>query len=93
MIVVTGGGRGFGRVLAQELISSGARVVITGRNKDVLNIATAELGKKTSYHVFEVSDNDAVSAAFSDIVDKYGEIDTLVNNAGVLGPVDFFLAK
>lgn len=90
LVVITGGSRGFGKVLAKELIDSGARVVITGRNEVALEQVTLELGNNAYYCTFDISDPDSVSAAFSYINKAHGEIDTLINNAGVLGPVDFF---
>lgn len=90
LVVVTGGGRGLGRVFARRLAQSGARVVITGRDPETLSRSAAEIGHGTESIAFDVTDAGQVRDAFAEIERRFGPVEALVNNAGVLGPVDYF---
>jgi 3-oxoacyl-[acyl-carrier protein] reductase len=76
-IVVTGGGTGIGKAIAAAFAAQGDRVVITGRRKDVLAGAAAEIGARAV--PFDASDPAQVSAALADLPER---VDVLVNNAG-----------
>ena len=79
--LVTGGGTGLGRGMAQCLIAAGARVVITGRRADVLETAAAEIGA-----IPWVSDVNAPGAArelIATVTEKVGAPGIVVNNAGI----------
>ena len=83
--VVTGGGSGIGRCVAHELASLGAMVVVTGRNRDKLDRAVAEIaedGGRAEALAFDIRDEEAVGSAIGQIVEKHGRIHGLVNNAG-----------
>lgn len=83
--VVTGGGSGIGRCIAHELASLGAQVIITGRSQEKLDTVCGEInddGGKADSFAFDIRDEDAVSTTIAAIVEKYGRIDCLVNNAG-----------
>ncbi|HEY2717886.1 MAG TPA: SDR family oxidoreductase [Solirubrobacterales bacterium] len=87
--LVTGGGRGIGRAIAQVFAEAGITVAITGRNAEVLSAAAAEVatsGGAVSAHPCDVSDEAAVAACVEDVIDRHGGIDILVNNAGIAGP-------
>lgn len=90
LVVVTGGGRGIGVVFARYLRNSGAKVVITGRDPHTLKQAATDIGEDIHYVHFDVTSLAAVQAAFEQIETDHGPIDTLVNNAGVWGPVEYF---
>ncbi len=84
-IIVTGGGSGIGRCLAHELCSLGANVVITGRNKSKLECVVNELSEYSGaakYYVCDSRDEQQVSQTVDFILDSFGAIDGLVNNAG-----------
>jgi len=78
--LVTGGGSGIGAAIAKELIDKGAKVTITGRNRDRLESTAAELG--ASLQVADVTDRAEVAAAFRAAESEHGTIDVLINNAG-----------
>lgn len=84
-IMVTGGGSGIGRALAHELVSLGADVVILGRNTEKLDTVLAEIredgGDATSI-ACDIRDEPSVIAAIDQVLEKFGRIDGLVNNAG-----------
>lgn len=84
-ILVTGGGRGLGYSIAKKCISSGASVLITGRNVETLQNAQSELGLKCHYMVFDISSFENIDIFFDDAEKKFGErhIDAIVNNAGI----------
>lgn len=76
-VVVTGGGTGLGRAIAEDFIAAGDRVTITGRRRDVLAATAGSIGATAV--VFDASDPAQVQAALADLPDV---VDVLVNNAG-----------
>lgn len=84
--VVTGASRGIGQGIALELAKAGATVALVSRTADALKIVADEIaavGGKASVHPCDISDGEAVTATFKEIVNQYGELHILVNNAGV----------
>jgi Short-chain dehydrogenases of various substrate specificities len=84
--IITGGGRGLGKAVAQILANEGANVGITGRNENYLKIAANELrqtGVKVAYAVFSVDNELEVKAGIESLANELGGIDILVNNAGI----------
>lgn len=81
--VVTGGSRGIGLAIASALVSKGARVVITGRDRQHLDTAAQQLGTSAHAVQADVSKPDDAAAAIGGAVDRFGGLDVLVNNAGV----------
>ncbi|MDP8971083.1 MAG: SDR family oxidoreductase [Actinomycetota bacterium] len=88
--LVTGGGRGIGRVLAQALAGAGAAVGLIARSSDQLaesvNLIEAA-GGAAAAATADVSDERATAAAFASLRHQLGPVDFLVNNAGISGPV------
>jgi citronellol/citronellal dehydrogenase len=85
VIIVTGGGSGIGRCTAHELASLGARVVICGRNPDKLNTVVAEIledGGLAHALVCDIRDEAVVGSTIDHVLERFGRIDGLVNNAG-----------
>src|SRR4051812_27781616 len=78
--VVTGGSRGLGFALAQELRAQGARVAICARGEEQLFAARAKLGDDVVAIPCDVGDQAQVAA----FIDEVGPVDVLVNNAGVI---------
>jgi len=83
-ILITGGGTGLGRTMAERLAGLGADLVITGRRAEVLAQTAQEIGDAHGVTVrtaaFDVRDYDAVEAALDDVW-AGGVPDTLINNA------------
>jgi NAD(P)-dependent dehydrogenase (short-subunit alcohol dehydrogenase family) len=79
--LVTGAGRGMGVDIAQAALAAGHAVVATGRNAERVS---APLGKHDDLLVvaLDVTDPASASAAVQAALDRFGRIDTLVNNAG-----------
>jgi 3-oxoacyl-[acyl-carrier protein] reductase len=78
-VVVTGGGTGIGRAVAQAFAMAGDSVVITGRRSDVLAATAARLGPAVRSVAFDATDPDRVEAALDRLP---AHLDVLVNNAG-----------
>ena len=85
--LVTGGSRGIGKACALELAASGCDVVINyAGNVDAANQTVEELkalGVNAEAVKFDVSNQAEVDEAIAGIIEKYGRIDVLVNNAGI----------
>lgn len=85
--VVTGGSQGFGFAIANELLKAGARVALIARTENKLTDAVTSLGEDKAFAVAaDIANKTEVNAAFRKIVNHYGRIDGLVNNAGVARP-------
>ena len=86
--VVTGGARGIGRAIAARLLASGANVMLWDVDAARLEATAAALGESgpVDAAIADVSDPDAVEAARAATVERFGGIDILVNDAGILGP-------
>lgn len=80
---ITGATSGFGEAAARAFVKAGWRVVGTGRRADRLEQLAAELGSNFHGAVFDVRDEAARDAALDALPEGFGEIDLLVNNAGL----------
>ncbi len=86
VVVVTGGGRGLGRAIAQGFADEGAEVVIVGRDAATLATTAAEMvghGARVHPYAADISDPVAVEGLASHLLDHFGRVDALVNNAGI----------
>ncbi|MBY4575633.1 2,4-dienoyl-CoA reductase [Gordonia paraffinivorans] len=84
-VIVTGGGSGIGRCTAHELAHLGANVVIVGRNPERLENVAAEIqedGGIVAPFVCDIRDEDRVKEVVTAVVERFGGIHGLVNNAG-----------
>jgi 3-oxoacyl-[acyl-carrier protein] reductase len=82
-ILITGSSRGIGRRIAEDFISLGARVLITGTNEALLREVKDELGSHCHYVRCNFSNTEEINSLFDQAVNKFGFIDTLINNAGI----------
>ena len=88
--LVSGGGRGIGRLLGARLAGAGAAVGLIARSGDELAAAAGEIhraGGMAAAAVADVTDQRATAAALAELRERLGTVDVLVNNAGVSGPV------
>lgn len=86
--IVTGGSRGIGLAVVKAFLNEGATVVLCGSRKETAEKAVAEIkneDKKAKVDGIypDLTDYASVKAAFDAVLEKYGRIDVLVNNAGV----------
>ena len=82
--LVTGGGSGIGRGIADLLAALGAHVVLASRKLERVEAAAAEIiaaGGRASAHAVDVRNADLVRTLVADVTDAHGRIDLLVNNA------------
>jgi 3-oxoacyl-[acyl-carrier protein] reductase len=79
--LITGGSSGIGRAVAQSLVAAGAHVAITGRNKHRLTEAAQAVGAHPIQA--DVSHEAEVTRTYAEVLDKFGDLDIVVNNAGV----------
>ena len=87
LALVTGGSRGIGASVATELAKAGYDVVITyAGNEEAANKTVEEikaLGVDSAAYKFDVSNNEETVKVVNEIIEKYGRVDVLVNNAGI----------
>ncbi|HVM49314.1 MAG TPA: SDR family oxidoreductase [Candidatus Acidoferrum sp.] len=96
--VITGGSRGLGLVMARQLARQGARLVLIARNAD--DVARAErelrgLGADVLAVPCDVRRQEEVNAAIEKAVARFGNVDVLINNAGIIqvGPLEHMTVK
>ena len=85
-VLITGSSQGIGLTLARGLGEAGASVIVNGRDEEKLASAAAELtdhGIAVEQLAFDVTDHAAVAKAVSHGISAIGDIDVLINNAGM----------
>jgi NAD(P)-dependent dehydrogenase (short-subunit alcohol dehydrogenase family) len=92
-VIVTGGSRGLGLVLARQLVDAGAKVAILARTEEDVRTAAAELrerGGDVLGLVCDISRKEEVESTVQKVLDRWGTVDVLFNVAGVIevGPLD-----
>lgn len=93
--IVTGAGRGIGHEIYSTLAREGVKVVVTDVRQDLLDNLTAEMaanGWEGFAQNVDVRNADSINALIEEILSRYGQIDILINNAGVAvsGPIETF---
>jgi NAD(P)-dependent dehydrogenase (short-subunit alcohol dehydrogenase family) len=86
VVLITGGSRGLGLVLARHVCAHGGNVAIIARDPDELMRAKTDLvprGGKVLMVECDLLDADQIQSAVRKIIDRFGKIDILINNAGV----------
>ena len=91
--LVTGGSRGLGLLLARELAKAGASLALCARDGDELARAEAELvnlGANVLTGICDVTQRDQVTRFVGEVEAKFGRVDVLINNAGIIevGPIE-----
>ena len=91
--IVTGSTMGIGLACAQEFAIEGSKVVVTGRSQDLGEKAVEEIRANGGDAIFircDISKNDQIQTLVQKTVEHYGQIDVVVNNAGVNHSANFF---
>lgn len=84
--IVTGASRGIGKAIALALAANGAKVACVARSADKLKETVDEIaaaGGTAEVHTLDVTDSDAVTKLVEGLAEKWGQLDIVVNNAGI----------
>ena len=84
--IVTGAGQGLGRAVSLEFIDEGSAVALLERNPETLHKVAADIREKGGAcepYALDITDYDAYRSVVSDVIARFGKIDTIVNNAAV----------
>ncbi len=83
--LITGGNSGIGLATARLFVAEGAKVTVTGRNKETLEAAAKELGPNALALTADATDIAATEAAVRRAAERFGKLDILFANAGIPG--------
>lgn len=87
--IVTGGGSGLGKAIAEKLIKNHITTIILGRDERKLESAAQDLGGLCHPVVFDLAQLSEIPTLVTGLVQQFGHIDILVNNAGINHKKDF----
>lgn len=88
IVLITGGNKGIGLATARQLGQRGASIIIGARNADRGAAAVQSLqeeGITAAAVTLDVTDDTSIEAAAKDVDDRFGRVDVLINNAGIVG--------
>ncbi|MGY3360836.1 meso-butanediol dehydrogenase/(S,S)-butanediol dehydrogenase/diacetyl reductase [Bradyrhizobium sp. GM0.4] len=84
VVIVTGAASGIGEATARRFVAEGAKVALADRNKGPLEkVANSLPADQVMVEVADVSDSSAVDGMVAAVLDRFGRLDVIVNNAGV----------
>ncbi|GGB61680.1 SDR family oxidoreductase [Shewanella inventionis] len=86
VVVITGGAGGLGLAMAHDLAAQGAKLALIDVDQTKLEQACADLGATTEVqgYALDITDEEDVVAGFKYIVEDFGQVNVLINNAGIL---------
>ena len=87
--IVTGAAQGFGKGIAEELYREGATIVIADMNEPLAQQVAQEMGERAVAIAVNVSDEESVANMVAQTVERFGGLDLMLSNAGVVrsGPI------
>jgi NAD(P)-dependent dehydrogenase (short-subunit alcohol dehydrogenase family) len=85
VVLVTGGSRGIGHAITRELVAEGARVAICGRDGEACDAAALQIGGDVAGFTGDVTDDGSIERLVAGVVERFGGLDAVVNNAGQFG--------
>jgi short-subunit dehydrogenase involved in D-alanine esterification of teichoic acids len=86
--VITGGGGGLGKAVAEWLIQEGKKVILVGRTESNLQTTSKELNN-SPYYVLDTGNVTAIPEFAKKVISEHPDVDCLINNAGVQRPLQF----
>ncbi len=86
VIVITGASKGIGREMAVKFSKSGAKVVLAARSFELMKSFSHELNPEHLIIKTDVREKKSVENMLSETIKKFGRIDVLINNAGIVEP-------
>ena len=88
VVAITGAARGIGRATADALVREGATVAIGDLDLEVAERTAGEIGPRAAAFALDVTDRASFERFLESVEDRFGAVDALINNAGImlLGP-------
>lgn len=84
VVIVTGASSGIGEAIARDLANGGCKVMLAARREERLKSLVQELGDGVAYHGTDVTDVKQVQEMAKATLDRFGKIDVMINNAGIM---------
>ena len=92
--VVTGGGQGIGKAICEKLADNGANIIIFDINEEIGNQTVKDISEKynvkSKFYKVNISLNDEVVQKFDEVLNEFGQVHFLINNAGITKDNLFF---
>ena len=85
--IVTGGASGLGEATCRLMVAEGARVIVADIQDDKGEAVAAAIGDGAIYRHLDVTSEDAIAAVVDETVERWGRLDCMFNNAGIVGSV------
>jgi meso-butanediol dehydrogenase / (S,S)-butanediol dehydrogenase / diacetyl reductase len=90
VVLVTGGGSGIGRAIARAFLDNGARVAVVGRRAEALSDTVHGYSEDRTHTVpADLAERGAAAEVVAEVVQRFGRLDVLVNNAAKYAPQEF----
>ena len=83
VVLITGATGGIGKSIARKMREKGAKLILSGTRQDVLNNIVSEFGNEAKAIVTDLNDKDDIISLADEAEKYFGQIDVLINNAGV----------
>src|SRR6266436_7479964 len=98
VVLITGGSRGLGLVLARYICARGGNVALIARDAEELARAKTDLAMRPNTVITfqcDLLDSEQIQAAVRRVIDRFGKIDILINNAGIIevGPLEHLMRE
>lgn len=84
VVLITGASSGIGEAAARELAAAGARLMLGARRADRLEALAGTLGENVGWARLDVTERESFAAFVDAAIERFGRVDVLVNNAGVM---------
>lgn len=93
VVIITGASSGIGEATARELAAKGAKLVLVARREERLKALQQEIGEQAVYQIADVTSYTQMEALATFTLEQFGQIDVIVNNAGIMPQAFLFKKK